>query len=446
MSFGEKLAKLRKEKGWSQEELANKLNVSRQAVSKWESNNAYPETEKIVAICQLFNTSMDDLISLKELKEEKTENSKLKVVDSFIEKFINGIKLFYQMTFKQKLICLMEMGFYALMILFIYLVLIFILNYILDSILPIYDLQKIILGVITLFSFILGIYILIKAYMIRYLNYYVDIPKIIVQENKEISNKKEEKIIIRDSKSISPLSLIKKLFIYFCKFNAIIMVLLGSVTFVTSLMFSIFFLYYLKYGIVLLYLFLGLLGISIISYIIIEILIKFIFNIKQKFKKSFILFISTLILCSISGGLFMGEVSSFKILKYDVDDLTSTFSIPMDNNLVIENIEHYKSEIVYENRDDILIEVYTPNKEFFFVGKDYYEPILNNTKFIVRNFYVYDDYDERSINDYIYYMLNAIKDKKIYIYDYNYKMKIHISEENYLKLRENNQKYDIVNE
>ena len=66
MSFGEKLAKMRKEKGYSQEELANLLNVSRQAVSKWESNNSYPETEKIVAICKLFECSMDELIGLKE--------------------------------------------------------------------------------------------------------------------------------------------------------------------------------------------------------------------------------------------------------------------------------------------------------------------------------------------------------------------------------------------
>ena len=67
MSFGEKLAKLRKEKGMSQEELAQELNVSRQAVSKWESNSSYPETEKIVQICKLFNSSMDELIGLKDL-------------------------------------------------------------------------------------------------------------------------------------------------------------------------------------------------------------------------------------------------------------------------------------------------------------------------------------------------------------------------------------------
>ena len=46
MTFGEKMYKLRKAQGLSQEALAEKLNTSRQAVSKWENNNGYPETEK----------------------------------------------------------------------------------------------------------------------------------------------------------------------------------------------------------------------------------------------------------------------------------------------------------------------------------------------------------------------------------------------------------------
>lgn len=45
MEFGEKLFKLRKEKGFSQETLAEKLNTSRQAISKWENGQGFPETE-----------------------------------------------------------------------------------------------------------------------------------------------------------------------------------------------------------------------------------------------------------------------------------------------------------------------------------------------------------------------------------------------------------------
>lgn len=62
MSFGEKLQQLRKENGLSQEDLAHQLNVSRQAVSKWESQNSYPEMEKIILISELFQVSLDYLM------------------------------------------------------------------------------------------------------------------------------------------------------------------------------------------------------------------------------------------------------------------------------------------------------------------------------------------------------------------------------------------------
>ena len=57
MKFGDKLIKLRKKNGMSQEDLANLLNVSRQSVSKWESNNTYPETDKIIQICNAIFTA-----------------------------------------------------------------------------------------------------------------------------------------------------------------------------------------------------------------------------------------------------------------------------------------------------------------------------------------------------------------------------------------------------
>lgn len=62
MSFGEKLQQLRKEKGLSQEDLAHQLNISRQAVSKWESQNGYPEIEKMILISDFFQVSLDYLM------------------------------------------------------------------------------------------------------------------------------------------------------------------------------------------------------------------------------------------------------------------------------------------------------------------------------------------------------------------------------------------------
>lgn len=61
MNFSQNLVFLRKEKNMTQEELAEALAVSRQAVSKWESGSAFPEMEKLLQICELFSVDLDSL-------------------------------------------------------------------------------------------------------------------------------------------------------------------------------------------------------------------------------------------------------------------------------------------------------------------------------------------------------------------------------------------------
>lgn len=63
MTIGEKISNNRKALGYTQETLAEKLNVSRQSVSRWESNLAYPETDKLIVLSKLFNTSIDYLLN-----------------------------------------------------------------------------------------------------------------------------------------------------------------------------------------------------------------------------------------------------------------------------------------------------------------------------------------------------------------------------------------------
>ena len=62
MTFGEKLYKLRKEKGLSQEALAEQVSTTRQAVSKWENNQGFPETEKLMMLSNIFEVSIDYLL------------------------------------------------------------------------------------------------------------------------------------------------------------------------------------------------------------------------------------------------------------------------------------------------------------------------------------------------------------------------------------------------
>lgn len=90
MNFGENLQTLRKLKNYSQEDLADKLQVSRQAVSKWESGTGFPEAEKLISICDLFDCSMDELVKG---KISIDSNSEKEIYDSFMNKFSRNISL-----------------------------------------------------------------------------------------------------------------------------------------------------------------------------------------------------------------------------------------------------------------------------------------------------------------------------------------------------------------
>lgn len=70
MDLGEKLRTLRKEKKLSQEALAEKLRVSRQSVSKWESGQSIPEIQKILLICDIFDLSADEFLREEQVIKE----------------------------------------------------------------------------------------------------------------------------------------------------------------------------------------------------------------------------------------------------------------------------------------------------------------------------------------------------------------------------------------
>ena len=68
-TFSEKLLELRRREGLSQEQLADRLGVTRQSVSKWESGAAVPELSKLVALSDLFSVSVDYLVGLTDRQE-----------------------------------------------------------------------------------------------------------------------------------------------------------------------------------------------------------------------------------------------------------------------------------------------------------------------------------------------------------------------------------------
>lgn len=77
IEFANRLAELRKNKGLSQEELADKLGVSRQAVSKWERGEASPDTDNLIELARIYDISLDELVGLS--NNDKKKNNRIMI-------------------------------------------------------------------------------------------------------------------------------------------------------------------------------------------------------------------------------------------------------------------------------------------------------------------------------------------------------------------------------
>lgn len=82
IEIANRLQKLRKENGYSQDELAEKLGISRQAISKWERSESSPDTDNLIELAKLYNVSLDELIYGKEISEEEKQEIVQEVVEN----------------------------------------------------------------------------------------------------------------------------------------------------------------------------------------------------------------------------------------------------------------------------------------------------------------------------------------------------------------------------
>ena len=88
MILADKIIRLRKKNGWSQEDLADKMNISRQAVSKWERDLSFSDISSIPKLAEIFEVSVDELI---QVKTETKENIGKNKVDVIVDTALKGI-------------------------------------------------------------------------------------------------------------------------------------------------------------------------------------------------------------------------------------------------------------------------------------------------------------------------------------------------------------------
>lgn len=364
MKFGDKLIALRKKKGLSQEELAEKLGVSRQSVSKWESNNTYPETDKIVQICNIFECTMDDLINDNitdvESIERKNKNNINVMVDSFLDFITKTINMFSRMKFTSGFKCVIEMIIIALIMLTLGYLFVGFFESVLSGFYPfekgIEVFNGIIKSVLMLIWTIISFIVLVHVFKIRYLNYY---DELINEEKVDTKNDKKDRIIIRDenTRPFAFLSVLSKIIIIFVK---VFVFFFGLFFMFTLLMLAIFFiisLYFSFSNAIFIGSTIATLALLVINVIILMLIIGFIFDKKYNYKILLITFLTSIIVSGIGIGIFALGIKDFKIV---------------DNMDGILNLKSHSEEINY--KDNMLI----TNSDNYYLNSSYKYEIDNN--------------------------------------------------------------------
>lgn len=341
MKFGDKLVELRKKNGYSQEELAEKLGVSRQSVSKWESNNTYPETDKIVQIANIFDCSMDDLINDKitdvETTLRKNKNNIYNMWDSLLEFITKTINMFSKMKFLDGFKCIIEMIIVALILALLGRIICSAASSAISNIFSflsynhVLKIKDILESIFDLIWLIIAVIALVHTFKIRYLNYYDKENSDKENENKDNNSKEKdnnsnntqlknnEKIIIRDEKDkpFAFLGALSKIVIIFIKFITF-WFLLGTVFTTIGLVVSdVVSMAFIPTNIIFLWLTIMLIAATVVSVQIIILLICFIFNKKVSIKKQLIIFVSSIIVFGLSLGM---TFLSFRNIEFKDDN------------------------------------------------------------------------------------------------------------------------------
>ena len=380
--FSENLKRIRKENNLSQEQLADELGVSRQAISKWESGQAYPEMDKIIFLCDKFHLNIDDLLH-KDIKEVKGEDESKKKINSYIDDFLSfltkSINMFSDMSFKSKIKCIFEQCVLALILFIVSLIIYSIINSVFVNIthlLP-YYISSIIMSflqsVLIVGLVVISIIILFHVFKTRYLDYYNNMDNEPISDkddnsednNSKVDFKKEgEKIIIRDPKhsEYKFINMLFKIIVLVMKFFLLCFGL--GVSFVLVLLLISFVGIFLlsKTGLFFVGLLISILASVMVTVIILLLIFNIVFSRKNNKKMMIWSFIISLITFGIGCGfIFIGSLS-FDILEHD-DSMLQTVSkeYEMKDDLVIYSHRDYDIEYVESDNDNIRVE-YTLNK------------------------------------------------------------------------------------
>ena len=453
MNFASNLQKLRKEANMSQEALAERLDVTRQSVSKWESGVSYPEMDKLISICKIFNVDMDTLVNgdvLIKHEKETTINTK-DILDKFNILMKKIVCLFENMSFKEIIEFLV-----TVFILILIILLGTIPKELIESLIGnelLYDIGyigpilnnifRLIVDILySIFSIVIFIYVLKIKYLDR-IKIKEDTNKEIIVKEKEKRIEEVEKVIITDNNSNYLSRTLAKIIIYIIKFFIICFLvapLICIVIFAVMLGFEV--LFVIK-GLPLIGVLLWTLAALIVSALCFEVPLNFVINHKNNYKRVMISLLISLIIIIIGSIIFAFEFFSLTYvdnLPKDVKAKEVTELLPMTSNL--KTIGHF-NDIEYVVDDSL-----TDSVE---VNVTYYDYLISNNIEIEvydNNLLVYmDSPKEFSFKEALDIISDDIKDGKIYNYDKlnEYKVTIKTSSNNINIIKANNKSFQKKN-
>ncbi len=475
MNLADNLKRIRKDNNLSQEQLAEKLGVSRQAVSKWESGQSYPEMDKVLQICSLFNLNINELINenIKEVNETKeSKNISNKYVTSFFDYLTKVVDMFSSMKFVQIMKCLFEQFVICMLLLLIFTIIgsvaAGILAPLISAIFPgglYYPIIRILEAIYVIVAFIIGVVILFHVFKIRYLDYYefvkVDqkprnnvidssvenslseeineseetIDKEVENDKKQkiILEKRPEKIIIRDPKhsDFKFISGLGKAILWMVKFFVAWVLLFFAMGFVGLVICLVLGFLFVKTGVLFVGYILAMIGCLILCAICIELMFNFIFSRKNSKTRFFITGIISLIAVGVGSGMLLIGISEFDIAKQDVDTIKEEYVFEMKDNLMIARHYNYYHTVEYivEARKDVKVEVEH--------SKYYTSDIDEEGGFI----YIYNYVPDGEVMDMIRLFIKDFNNKKIVNYDSEQSVKVYASKENIDIMKKNRKEY-----
>lgn len=459
MKLSDNLKRIRKDNNLSQEQLAEKLGVSRQAVSKWESGQSYPEMDKVLLICKLFNYNIDELMNENVKEVDETKQSKIninKYIDDFFGFITKTVDMLSNMKFKQKIKCIVEQLVVGFVLLLIFLligaiggsVIFGIFGSITEDVY--YVIENILQSVYIVFAVVVGVTILLHIFKIRYLDYYE-----IVKENSEEENsvdnihekqedydeerkifiqKKNEKIIIRDpnhsqSKFLTGLF---RIILAFVKFMVICTAICFGFTFISLFCLLVLSFMFVKAGLVFWGSLFAIISAIIVNFIILELCYNFVISKKSKRTRMVISFVVALILAGIGIGMILIGITQFNYTQDSniTNSVEEVYEVKMTEGL---SFAYGNCLVEYVEEDISDVKIVVKHSKYL---KTWYS---NENETIE----IYCNPDEAKTVEAIKDVINDINNREIKDY-YTPIMYVHASKENIEKMAQNKQiKYNL---